>query len=439
MTQLHGARSGHLVRTRRRHRLPAGPRELGLHRDHGLEHGREPPGGLPVGDGGRERGAQVFHVDPRFTRTSAMATSYVGIRAGSDIAFLGGIVNYILEHERWFDEYVKRYTNAPVIIDEELRGHRGSRRALLRLGREQGKYDIDTWRYAGTQSMAPPASASGDSRRSKGEQSGHGGHGGAHVEHGEPPEGRRRSQHPRCVFQILRRHYARYTPEFVADACGCTVEEFLARRRDALRELGPRADRLVRLRGRLDPAHDGRPDDPHRGDHPAAAREHRPARRRHHRAARPRVDPGLDRHPDALQHPSRLPDDAAHGALRRPRAYIDRTTAPGGWWGQARRLHRLAAEGVVGRSGDARERLLLLATCRASTSDNSHYWTVEQMLQGKVRGYIVVGQNPAVGSANGKAHRLAPREARLARRARPRRDRDRGLLVRQPRESSRAS
>ena len=67
----------------------------------------------------RERGAEVIHVDPRFTRTSAMATKHVGIRAGSDIAFLGGIVNYILEHEEWFDEYVKTYTNAPVIIDDD--------------------------------------------------------------------------------------------------------------------------------------------------------------------------------------------------------------------------------------------------------------------------------------------------------------------------------
>src|SRR5438067_11258387 len=66
----------------------------------------------------RERGAHLFHVDPRFTRTSAMATKHVGIRAGTDIACLGGIVNYILEHARWFDEYVKRYTNAPVIVDE---------------------------------------------------------------------------------------------------------------------------------------------------------------------------------------------------------------------------------------------------------------------------------------------------------------------------------
>jgi formate dehydrogenase major subunit len=55
----------------------------------------------------RERGAKIFHVDPRFTRTTAMATRWVGIRPGSDIAFLGGIVNYIVENERWFDEYVR--------------------------------------------------------------------------------------------------------------------------------------------------------------------------------------------------------------------------------------------------------------------------------------------------------------------------------------------
>src|SRR5882757_11173096 len=69
----------------------------------------------------RERGAEVIHVDPRFTRTSATATKFVGIRAGSDIAFLGGIVNYIFEHEAWFDEYVQHFTNAPVIIADEFR------------------------------------------------------------------------------------------------------------------------------------------------------------------------------------------------------------------------------------------------------------------------------------------------------------------------------
>ena len=56
----------------------------------------------------KERGATIIHVDPRFTRTSALSDVYVGIRAGSDIAFLGGLINYVLTHERWFPDYVLR-------------------------------------------------------------------------------------------------------------------------------------------------------------------------------------------------------------------------------------------------------------------------------------------------------------------------------------------
>src|ERR1700741_1542463 len=66
----------------------------------------------------KEKGATLMHVDPRFTRTSAHCDVYVGIRAGSDIAFLGGLVNYVLGNDRWFKEYVLAYTNASTIIDE---------------------------------------------------------------------------------------------------------------------------------------------------------------------------------------------------------------------------------------------------------------------------------------------------------------------------------
>src|SRR5689334_1530635 len=69
----------------------------------------------------RERGATLVHVDPRFTRTSAMCDLYVPIRAGSDIAFLGGLVNYVLSSERWFREYVLAFTNAATIITDEYR------------------------------------------------------------------------------------------------------------------------------------------------------------------------------------------------------------------------------------------------------------------------------------------------------------------------------
>src|SRR5947209_20199199 len=65
-----------------------------------------------------DNGATLIHVDPRFTRTSALCDHYVGIRAGTDIAFLGGVINYVLTHERWFQEYVLAYTNAATIIEE---------------------------------------------------------------------------------------------------------------------------------------------------------------------------------------------------------------------------------------------------------------------------------------------------------------------------------
>src|SRR5271154_7086799 len=66
----------------------------------------------------KEKGATLIHVDPRFTRMSAVCDLYVGIRSGSDIAFLGGLVNYVLTNDRWFHEYVLAYTNASTIIEE---------------------------------------------------------------------------------------------------------------------------------------------------------------------------------------------------------------------------------------------------------------------------------------------------------------------------------
>ena len=71
----------------------------------------------------KKRGAKVIHVDPRFTRTSALADLYLPIRAGADIVFLGALVNYVLTQEKYFDEYVRAYTNAPVILSEIGRAH----------------------------------------------------------------------------------------------------------------------------------------------------------------------------------------------------------------------------------------------------------------------------------------------------------------------------
>ena len=68
----------------------------------------------------KARGAKVIHVDPRFTRTSAIADEHVPLRAGTDIAFLGGIINYVLQQEKYFKEFVQAYTNAATIVSEDF-------------------------------------------------------------------------------------------------------------------------------------------------------------------------------------------------------------------------------------------------------------------------------------------------------------------------------
>src|SRR5207237_9271101 len=90
---------------------------------------------------------------------------------------------------------------------------------------DQGAYDVTSWQYAGM-AVHGAAGQREEGFTAKGEQSGHGGHGGG-LHHGEPPEEDETLQHPRCVFQLLKRHFARYTPEFVAETTGCSIEDFL--------------------------------------------------------------------------------------------------------------------------------------------------------------------------------------------------------------------
>ena len=68
----------------------------------------------------KERGATIIHVDPRFSRTSALADIFVPLRAGTDIAFLGGVINHVISTESDFRDYVLAYTNAPAIVDQEF-------------------------------------------------------------------------------------------------------------------------------------------------------------------------------------------------------------------------------------------------------------------------------------------------------------------------------
>lgn len=98
----------------------------------------------------KERGATIIHVDPRFTRTSALADVHVPLRAGADIAFIGGLINYVLENELWFHDYVRAYTNAPMIVREAFRDTEDLDGLFSGYDPETGEYDPTSWQYAGT-------------------------------------------------------------------------------------------------------------------------------------------------------------------------------------------------------------------------------------------------------------------------------------------------
>jgi len=160
----------------------------------------------------RRRGATVIHVDPRFSRTSALADLYVPIRPGSDLVFLGALVNYVVNHERWqtdpfFREYVLHYTNASVIVSADFRDTEDLAGLFSGYRAEQRRYDSASWHYAAQ----------------------------IHRVEGEcwpcrplvEPERDLTLQHPNCAFQLVKRHFARYTPELVEEVCGVPRELFL--------------------------------------------------------------------------------------------------------------------------------------------------------------------------------------------------------------------
>src|SRR5947209_18989037 len=97
----------------------------------------------------KNRGATILHVDPRFTRTSAVADLHVPIGPGSDIAFLGGIIRYVLTHERYFKEYVVAYTNAAAIVREEFQDTEELDGLFSGWDPKNGQYDPSSWAYEG--------------------------------------------------------------------------------------------------------------------------------------------------------------------------------------------------------------------------------------------------------------------------------------------------
>lgn len=140
----------------------------------------------------RDRGATLIHVDPRFTRTSAKADFYAALRSGTDIAFLGGMINYILSKDLYFKDYVVHYTNASFIVSPKYQFKDGLFSGFDPATR---KYDKSTWAFELDENGVPKKDPS--------------------------------LKHPRCVFQLLKRHYSRYTLDKVSKVTGTPKEDLI--------------------------------------------------------------------------------------------------------------------------------------------------------------------------------------------------------------------
>jgi formate dehydrogenase major subunit len=170
----------------------------------------------------KEQGAKLIHVDPRFTRTSAMCDIHAPIRAGTDIVFLGGLINYIINSERWnsdpfYKEYVVNYTNAATLISPDYKDPEDMDGVFSGLNAEKRMYDPATWNYQREEAEASTEPAGQEQTYSE-------------VIVAKLPTKAKTDptlEDPQCVFQIMKRHYARYTPEMVENVCGCPQDKFI--------------------------------------------------------------------------------------------------------------------------------------------------------------------------------------------------------------------
>jgi formate dehydrogenase major subunit len=320
----------------------------------------------------KARGATIIHVDPRFTRTSAVADIHVPIRAGSDIVFLGGIIRYILENNRDFREYVVHYTNASAIVSDNYQDTEDLDGLFSGWNAGGNRYEGDSWTLSTeTRDLT--------------------------------------LEDPRCVFQVLKRHFSRYTAASVEALCGVPSKLFLrvaetlcansGRERTAAfcyavgwtqHSIGVQYIRsaaiIQLLLGNM-----GRP-----GGGILALRGHASIQGSTDIPTLYNLLPGY----------LPMPHANAHESLRE---YLAANTAATGWWSE---FPKYAVSLLKAYFGDAAtlENDFCFDYLPLISGNHSHMQTVVDMAEGHVKGYFILGENPTVGSMNGALHRAALRK-----------------------------
>jgi formate dehydrogenase major subunit len=368
-------------------------------------------------------GAKIIHADPRFTRTTAVSDIHAPIRAGTDIAFLGGLINHIINSERWntepfFKEYVTTYTNAATIISPDFRDTEDEAPDKPQgVFSGLGPYTEPPWGLNGFIAQYNPASWQYD-RTPAGGQAGQTSQ--AEVPPGPPydplvqsllpanPARRDETlQDPRCVFQLLKKHYSRYTPEMVSQVTGCPPEKITEVAETLLNNSGPdktssvcyavgwtqhtygpqmisTAATLQLLLGNI-----GRP-----GGGVLALRGHATIQGSTDIPTLYHSIQGYMAAPSVL---------AAHNTVA---DYLKATTVPTGYWANTPKFFISYLKSMYGDAATADNDWGYAWHPRIS-GDHSHMPMMIAMAEGRVKGMMAMGQNPAVGGQNASYQRAA--------------------------------
>jgi formate dehydrogenase major subunit len=360
----------------------------------------------------------VIHADPRFTRTSAMADLYAPLRAGSDIVLLGALIHYVLDRheplfrkpaaersprERFFHDYLVRYTNAAALVTEDFRDTEDQGAAGLFSGFDPGqrRYDVKSWRYD-TEPVQTPGN-----QPMPGESKGHSFSAQVGKLVGPPPRQDPTLENPRCVWQILRRHYQRYTPEMVEDVCGTPREVFFQIAETLLANAGPERTgaivyavgwtqhttgvQMIRAAGILQMllGNIGRP-----GGGILALRGHATIQGSTDIATLYNIHPGYLNTPSALRKHDTLAD------------YINQETSPTSYWANFPKFIVSQLKAWYGADATAANDFAYDYLPK-NIGDHSHMPMFVAMSEGTIKGFFAMGQNPAVGGQNASFQRQA--------------------------------
>jgi formate dehydrogenase major subunit len=354
----------------------------------------------------KRRGAKVIHVDPRYTRTSAVADVVVPLRAGTDIAFLGGLIHHVIVNGHYFEEYVLNYTNASTIISERFRDTEDLDGLFSGWDPSTGQYDVHCWSYEGVATVPAAGHKEEVAEPGAGE-----------TEHEPDLRGERipraekdpTLRHPRCVFQILARHFSRYTPRIVSEICGIDEDLFHEVAQLIVESSGRerttafaysvgwtqlsvgvqyiRAAAILQLLlGNI-----GRP-----GGGILALRGH----------ASIQGSTDIPTLYDLL--PGYMPMPFAHQA-EKLESYFRAHQSGAGWWHNLPKYMVSLLKAWFGEHATAQNDFCFHYLPNV-TGNHSHMNTVADMADGKVKGYLVVGENPVVGSVNAALQRKGLRQ-----------------------------